>query len=170
VTSARSAEDLPEPVRVLFVCLGNICRSPTAEAVLRHHVSASGLEEHVEVDSAGTGGWHAGDPPDERARAEAERRGVPLESVARQVHLGDLDHFDYVIAMDSSNLAELTDLAVTAEQLSKLHLLREFDPGAGDDLDVPDPYYGGPSGFADVFDLVDVSCRGLLAHLRDSSP
>jgi protein-tyrosine phosphatase len=158
-----------EPVRVLFVCLGNICRSPTAEAVLLHHVLANDLSGAIEVDSAGTGGWHTGDPPDERAQAEASGRGILMTSRARQVHVGDLDYFDLVIAMDESNLADLQDLAHTPEQRAKLHLLRAFDPNAGEDLDVPDPYYGGPSGFADVFDLVDASCRGLLEQLRDMS-
>lgn len=155
-----------EPVRVLFVCLGNICRSPTAEAVLRHHVSAAELEAVIDVDSAGTGGWHVGDPPDDRAREQAARRGIPMNGRARQVDVGDLEHFDLVLAMDSTNLADLQDLAHTPEQRAKLHLLRSFDVDAGEDLDVPDPYYGGPNGFEDVFDLIDASCRGLLDHLR----
>jgi protein-tyrosine phosphatase len=155
-----------EPVRVLFVCLGNICRSPTAEAVLRHHVSSAELDAVIDIDSAGTGGWHAGDPPDDRAQAEAARRGIPMTSRARQVNLGDLEHFDLVLAMDRSNLADLEDLAQTPEQRAKLRLLRSFDVTAGEDLDVPDPYYGGPNGFEDVFDLIDASCRGLLDHLR----
>jgi protein-tyrosine phosphatase len=164
------ATDEDEPIRVLFVCLGNICRSPTAEAVMRHHVSANDLGSRIEIDSAGTGGWHAGDPPDERAQAEAARRGISMVSAARKVHVGDLEYFDLVIAMDESNLADLRDLAHTPEQRAKLRLLREFDPASGEDLEVPDPYYGGPSGFADVFDLVDASCRGLLEHLCESSP
>ncbi len=159
-----------QPVRILFVCLGNICRSPTAEAVMRHHLSADDLDGSIEIDSAGTGGWHTGDPPDERAQAEATRRGIPMQSAARKVHVGDLEYFDLVIAMDESNLADLHDLAQTPEHRAKLRLLREFDPDVGEDLDVPDPYYGGPNGFADVFDLVDASCRGLLEQLRDMSP
>jgi len=155
------------PVRVLFVCLGNICRSPTAEAVMHHHVTANGLGHAIEVDSAGTGGWHVGDEPDERARAEAARRGIEMRSRGRQVHLGDLEHFDLVLAMDESNLTDLRDMAVTDEQRAKIRRLREFDPAAGDDLDVPDPYYGGANGFADVFDLVDAACRGLLVELED---
>ena len=154
-----------EPLRVLFVCMGNICRSPTAEAVLRNYVSATDLVDGIEIDSAGTGGWHAGDPPDERAQAEAMRRGISMTSRARQVHVGDLDHFDLVLAMDEANLTDLLDLATTPEQRRKIKRLREFDPDADGDLDVPDPYYGGASGFADVFDIVDAACRGLVDDL-----
>jgi protein-tyrosine phosphatase len=146
--------------------MGNICRSPTAEAILRDHVSRNDLAAHLEIDSAGTGGWHAGEPPDERAQAEAARRGISMDSRARKVHVGDLDHFDLVLAMDEANLTDLLDLATTAEQRQKVRRLREFDPDAGDDLDVPDPYYGGASGFADVFDIVDAACRGLLDDLE----
>ena len=154
------------PTRVLFVCMGNICRSPTAEAVLRHHVSAHGLDELIEIDSAGTGGWHAGDEPDERARAEASRRGIEMTGAARKVHLGDFEYFDLIVAMDESNMADLSDLAASDQHRQKIRLLREFGPDGADDLDVPDPYFGGVDGFADVFDLVDESCRGLLEHLR----
>jgi protein-tyrosine phosphatase len=153
-------------VRVLFVCLGNICRSPTAEAVLRRQVVAEGLDGIVEIDSAGTGGWHAGDLPDERARAEAERRGITMDSRARKVHVGDFEYYDLILAMDGSNLADLHDLAPTPAHRDKLRLLREFDPAADGNLEVPDPYYGGPSGFSDVFDLVDAACAGLLDHLQ----
>jgi protein-tyrosine phosphatase len=158
-----------EPVRVLFVCLGNICRSPTAEAVMRYHVSANGLDGAIEVDSAGTAGWHAGDPPDERAQAEAARRGIDMTSRARQVHVGDFEHFDLILAMDRSNLSDMQDLTAVAEHRDKLRLLREFDPTADGDLEVPDPYYGGPNGFAEVFDLVDAACRGLVDHLSTRS-
>jgi protein-tyrosine phosphatase len=153
-------------VRVLFVCLGNICRSPTAEAILEHHVVANDLEGLVEIDSAGTGGWHTGDLPDERARDEATRRGLTMTSRARTVHAGDLDYYDLILAMDASNLADLHDLASSAPQRAKIRLLREFDSAANGDHDVPDPYYGGPTGFADVFDQVDAACIGLLEHLR----
>jgi protein-tyrosine phosphatase len=166
MSAAQPSPSEDARVRVLFVCLGNICRSPTAEAVLRHHVSADDLDGLVEIDSAGTGGWHAGDLPDERARDEAARRGLTLASRARQVHAGDLEHYDLIIAMDAANLADLHDLATTPEQRAKIRLLREFDAAADGDLDVPDPYYGGPSGFADVFDLVDRACAELLGHLR----
>ena len=137
-------------------------------------VAEAGLSDRIEVDSAGTGAWHVGEPPDERSAAEARRRGVHLTSRARQFHPGDLYTFDLVLAMDRSNLAHLRDEAPEAALRDKLHLLRSFDPAsaaraaAGDrhDLDVPDPYYGGPTGFADVFDLIDAACRGLLDHVR----
>lgn len=133
---------------------------------MQEHVSANGLDELVEIDSAGTGGWHAGEPPDERAQAEAGRRGLDMRSRARQVNVGDLEHFDLVLAMDEANLTDLLDLATTPEQRSKIRRLREFDPASQADLDVPDPYYGGPSGFADVFDLIAAACRGLLTELE----
>jgi protein-tyrosine phosphatase len=165
IPPADHAEHGREPVRILFVCLGNICRSPTAEAVMRHHVTARGLDGAIEIDSAGTGGWHAGDPPDDRAQAEARRRGIEMRSTARKVHVGDFEYFDLILAMDRTNLADLHDLAPTPAHRQKVHLLREFDPSGGGDLEVPDPYYGGPTGFRDVFDLVDAACQGLLEHV-----
>jgi len=160
---------------VLFVCLGNICRSPTAEAIMLARVSEAGLTGKVVIDSAGTGRWHVGSPPDERSRAEARRRGIEMTSTARQVHIGDFEYFDLLLAMDSSNFADLADLALDDTHRAKVGLFRSYDPAlAGIDptdpasssrLDVPDPYYGGPSGFADVFELLDDACRGLLGHL-----
>lgn len=166
-TAGRDDGGDRDPVRILFVCLGNICRSPTAEAVMRHRAVAAGLDHLVEVDSAGTGAWHAGDGPDERARDEAARRGIAMAGRARQVHAGDFEYFDLVIAMDRGNVDALHEVAVDAPHRDKVHLLRSFDPDADGDLEVPDPYYGGPSGFADVFDQVDAACRGLLDHVRD---
>jgi protein-tyrosine phosphatase len=155
------------PVRVVFVCLGNICRSPTAEAVLRAQVAAAGLVDVIEIDSAGTGAWHVGEPPDERAQAEATRRGIEMRGRARQFHAGDFAHYDLVVAMDHANRTDLVDLAVAPEHRAKVRLLREFDDRSGsDELEVPDPYFGGPDGFADVFDIVDRACRGLLDHLQ----
>ena len=159
-----------EPVRLCFVCLGNICRSPTAEGVMRALVAEAGLEDRVVVDSAGTGGWHRGEPPDERAQAEARRRGLELTSRASQFRAGDALAYDLVLAMDRSNLADLRSLTPEPELRARLRLLREFDPAAGPDdewdLEVPDPWYGGEDGFAVVFDLVDAACRGLLDHVR----
>ena len=157
------------PVRVLFVCLGNICRSPTAEGVMRHLVADAGLEGRIEIDSAGTGGWHIGHAPDERATAAAAERGIALDSAARRVEPADLGHYDYVIAMDGQNHADLLAMARGPDHERRIMLLRSFDEasvGAGD-LDVPDPYYGGPGGFEHVLDLVERSCRALLQHLRD---
>lgn len=157
-------------MRVLFVCLGNICRSPTAEGVLRHLLAREGMADVVEVDSAGTGGWHVGDPPDARATAAARARGIPLEGAARQVRREDFHDCDLVLAADRANLADLRALAPPGTE-HKVRLLREFDPaadpdGAAADLDVPDPYYGGERGFEEVLDLVEAACRGVVAELR----
>ena len=155
-------------MRVLFVCMGNICRSPTAEAVMRRLVRDAGLEDRIEVDSAGTGGWHAGDPPDERAAAAAHRRGVMLDGAARQVRPDDFEDFDLLIAMDRENLRGLLALAPDEAAGDKVRLLREFDPASAraPDLDVPDPYYGGDRGFETVLDMVEAACGGLLDELR----
>jgi protein-tyrosine phosphatase len=153
-------------VRILFVCMGNICRSPTAEAVMRGLVGRSGLGQMVEVDSAGTGGWHVGDPPDARSVTAAARRGVRLDGAARQVSRADFEQFDLIVALDASNAGALRRIAPDAVAAGKVRLLREFDPDAGgEDLDVPDPYYGGEDGFDRVLDLVEAACRGLLEHV-----
>jgi protein-tyrosine phosphatase len=155
-------------MRILFVCLGNICRSPTAEGVMRHLVRAEGLEGSVEIDSAGTGDWHVGAAPDERAAQAARRREIALEGAARQVAPQDFERFDLILAMDSSNLRDLRRLAPHEEARAKVRLFREFDPASDGarDLDVPDPYHGGERGFEEVLDLVEASARGLLADLR----
>ena len=156
------------PVRLLFVCLGNICRSPTAEGVMRSLVRKAGLADSVHVDSAGTGGWHIGSAPDERATAAARSRGIALEGRARQVRPEDFADFDLLIAMDRANVRDLRALAGSEEERARVRLLREFDPateGSGD-LDVPDPYYGAAGGFEEVLDLVEAACEGLLAQIR----
>jgi protein-tyrosine phosphatase len=155
-------------MRLLFVCLGNICRSPTAEGVMRSLVEQAGLQDSVELDSAGTGAWHVGSPPDARASAAAETRGVRLEGRARQVRRTDFDDFDLLLAMDTSNMRELRQLAPGVQEREKVKLLREFDPqSAGvENLDVPDPYYGGEDGFEKVFELVHAACAGLLAKIE----
>ncbi len=157
-------------MRLLFVCLGNICRSPTAEGVMRSLVVAEGMGDEIEVDSAGTGAWHVGSEPDARAAAAARGRGVELTGVARQVRRGDLEEFDLLLAMDQANLRDLRALAASEEEREKVRLLREFgSPRAGSDragLDVPDPYYGAHDGFAEVFEIVQDACRGLLAEIR----
>jgi protein-tyrosine phosphatase len=151
-----------------MVCLGNICRSPTAEAVMRALVREAGLEDRIEVESAGMGDWHIGHPPDRRATEAARRRGVVMEGAARQVRVSDFNEFDLLLAMDRENLAELRELAPDAEAEAKVHMLREYDPASAGapDLDVPDPYYGGPQGFETVLDQVEAACRGLLDALR----
>jgi protein-tyrosine phosphatase len=155
-------------MRLLFVCLGNICRSPTAEGVMRALVQREGLGESIELDSAGTGGWHVGSPPDARAGEAARARGIALEGSARQVREDDFFDFDLVIAMDRANLRELRRLAPGDSEREKVRLLREFDPaGVGaEELDVPDPYYGSPGGFEEVLDLVQAACEGLLSEIR----
>jgi protein-tyrosine phosphatase len=155
-------------MRILFVCMGNICRSPTAEGVMRRLLRDAGLDDAIEIDSAGTGGWHAGEPPDARATEAARLRGVRLEGAARQVTAADFEDFDLIVAMDRANLRELLALAPDEEAAEKVRLLREFDPASADagDLDVPDPYYGGERGFERVLDLVEAACRGLLGELR----
>jgi protein-tyrosine phosphatase len=152
--------------RILFVCMGNICRSPTAEGVMRSLLREAGLEDQVEVDSAGTGAWHAGEPPDARAAEAARARGIALGGAARQVRPGDFDDFDLIVAMDRENVRDLLALAPDEAAAGKVRLLREFDPAGGDDLDVPDPYYGGAQGFERVLDLVTAACRGLLDEVR----
>jgi protein-tyrosine phosphatase len=155
-------------VRVLFVCLGNICRSPTAEGVMRALVLEAGLTGEIQLDSAGTGSWHVGSPPDPRASAAARSRGIALEGSGRQVSDDDFKEFDLIVAMDSSNLRELRQLASGEDERSKVRLLREFDPASAgaEDLDVPDPYYGAPGGFDEVLDLVQAACQGLLDQIR----
>jgi len=150
--------------RVLVVCMGNICRSPTAEAVLRHCLAERGLT-HIEVDSAGTYGGHAGKPPDERATAHAARRGYDLSTqLARQVRVEDFLRFDWVLPMDSTNEAELLKLA-PADQHHRVRRLMTFAP-AGAPASVPDPYYGGAAGFEKVLDLIELACRGFVEHLH----
>lgn len=152
-------------MRVLFVCLGNICRSPTAEAVMRGLVADAGLDGEIEVESAGTGDWHVGHPPDERSVAAASERGVELTGTARQVARGDFDEFDLVIAMDRANRDDLLRMARDESDRAKVRMLREF--GDGEEADVPDPYYGGDDGFAEVVEIVERNCKALL---REISP
>ncbi len=156
------------PVRVLFVCLGNICRSPTAEGVMRSLIEAEGMDGDVELDSAGTGAWHVGSAPDPRAREAASAQGVTLAGQARKVEPGDFERFDLIVAMDGSNLRDLRAIAPSPEGSGKVRLLREFDPASagGRDLDVPDPYYGGEDGFGTVFEMVRAACQGLLDQIR----
>src|SRR5688572_28310419 len=149
---------------VLFVCLGNICRSPLAEGVFRHLVQGRGVATAYRIDSAGTGSWHVGEPPDRRSAEVARRRGVILEGAARQVSQQDFDRFDWIIAMDRENLSNLQAMQ-RKETRARLHLLRDFDPEPGDG-NVPDPYYGGPDGFENVYELVERSSQALLDHIE----
>jgi protein-tyrosine phosphatase len=151
-------------VRILFVCLGNICRSPTAEGVMRGLVAEAGLDGEIEVESAGTGNWHLGDPPDPRAVSAAADRDVELTGAARQVDAADFERFDLLIAMDRSNRDALRRLAPDDEAQERVRLLREF--GDREDSDVPDPYYGGDDGFGEVLDIVERCCSALLDEVR----
>ena len=148
---------------VLFVCMGNICRSPTAEGVFRHHVNESGLGDRIVADSAGTHAYHVGEPPDRRACAAAERRGISLTGIrARRVSDSDFEKFDVIIAMDEDNQQRLLDQAPDEHQ-SKVKLFLSF--ATVDESEVPDPYYGGAAGFERVLDLVEEASRGLLETL-----
>lgn len=154
------------PVRICFVCLGNICRSPTAEATMRGLVERAQLTEQIEIDSAGTGDWHVGHPPDRRAQAAASRRGLDVRGRARTIGVEDFDRFDYLIAMDRSNLEDLRRLAPHELGRRKVALLRNFDPGSPEDAEVPDPYYGDGDGFETVLDICESACVALLEHVR----
>ncbi|MGZ5091050.1 MAG: low molecular weight protein-tyrosine-phosphatase [Burkholderiales bacterium] len=154
----------PKKIRVLFVCLGNICRSPTAEGVFRQLVKEAGLANSVEVDSAGTGDYHLGERPDPRACWAASRRGYDLTPLrARQVTRGDFEQFDYVMAMDEQNLRALKQLA-PEEHAHKLKMLTDFCSNG--ECGVPDPYAGGPQGFEFVLDLVEDAAQSLLRQIR----
>lgn len=159
----------PRQLRVLFVCMGNICRSPAGECVFRHYVREHGQAGTIDIDSAGTIGYHAGEPPDRRMIDAARQRGYTMTGAARQVRREDLDAFDLVVAMDRQNLRDLKALARTPEQLARIHLLTEFQPNAPGP-DVPDPYYGGPEGFDTVLDMIEEACPTLLAHLGRLAP
>ncbi len=158
-------------MRLLFVCLGNICRSPTAEGVMRSIVGREGLEDQIGLDSAGTGAWHIGSSPDDRARRTAAGRGIDLAGRARQVRPEDFESFDLVLAMDRENERLLKALARDEQERSKVRLLREFDPAsvATGELEVPDPYYGAGGGFEEVLDLVQLACEGLLGEIRSGA-
>jgi protein-tyrosine phosphatase len=164
--NAGDGEDQRPQQALLFVCLGNICRSPTAEGVMRDLLRREGLQGQIRLDSAGTGAWHIGEPPDARATAAARARGIALEGAARQVRAEDFEDFDLLLAMDGRNVRDLHRLAPDAESSARIRLLREFDPLSAGDLDVPDPYHGGARGFEDVLDLVQAACVGLLAEVR----
>lgn len=157
---------MSEKKKVLFVCLGNICRSPAAEGVLKQRLAERGLLDHVEVDSAGTLGYHVGELPDERMRAAAVRRGYDLSSRARVFRASDFDEFDLIVAMDQSNLADLRSFDAGARYRHKLRLLCDFIPDSTA-RSVPDPYYGGPEGFDRVLDMLERAAEGILTHVHN---
>ncbi|MEV0978752.1 low molecular weight protein-tyrosine-phosphatase [Streptomyces sp. NPDC049915] len=153
--------------RVCFVCTGNICRSPMAESVFRARVEEAGLGGLVEVDSAGTGGWHEGDGADPRTVAVLRESGYDGDHTARQFQPSWFARLDLVIALDAGHLRALRRLAPTEQDAAKVRLLRSYDPAAGADLDVPDPYYGGMDGFEECLEMVEAASDGLLAAVRE---
>jgi protein-tyrosine phosphatase len=155
-------------MRVCFVCLGNICRSPTAEAVTRHLLGEAGLTDRVTLDSAGTGDWHLGEPPDRRTQAAARKRGIDMDHLAQKFTAADFARFDLVLAMDRKNLRDLEAMAPTPADRAKVRMFRSFDPVAPAGAEVPDPYYGGTAHFEEVLDVCEAAARGLVAHLRAS--
>ena len=150
-----------DPIRVLFVCMGNICRSPAAEAVFLHRLAARGLEHRFDVESAGTGGWHAGEAADPRSRAEGDRRGYRLETPARQVVTEDFERFHLLVCMDMENAAHLMDRGAPDD---RVRLLLEWHP-EDRHREVPDPYYGGADGFVHMYDLIEAAVDHLLDEL-----
>ena len=151
-------------MRVLFVCLGNICRSPTAEGVLRHKLQQAGLERQVEVASAGTGGWHAGEPPDKRTQRAAQLRGYDLsQQRAQQVRVQDFERYDLILAMGNSNFRDLQAMQPANGKAELDVFLRRYK---GVKSEVPDPYYDGEQGFVEVLDLIEAACDGLMIELK----
>ena len=153
-------------VEISFVCLGNICRSPLAQGVFQDLVNQKKLEQKIIVSSAGTGGWHIGDLPDERMRRTAQSKGIQLESRARQFQSADFNRFNLILAMDHSNLARLEEIAPSNLSPEKLMLFRSFDPECNGNQDVPDPYYGGAKGFEEVYSMVKRTCPPLLDYIK----
>lgn len=152
-------------IRVLFVCLGNICRSPLAAAILRKKIRDEGMDSRVEVDSCGTSDYHIGDGADARTIASATKHGVPMDHCARQLTASDLDDFDFIFAMDKSNYKNILKLASSRDVEEKVHLMREFDPESSGE-EVPDPYHGGDSDFQEVFEILDRSTTSFVQHLK----
>lgn len=166
--SPRKDSSAPVPYRVCFVCSGNICRSPMAEHVFREQVAQAGLTDLVEVDSAGTGGWHEGDGADPRTVSVLSTAGYGHDHTARQFQAGWFARLDLVIALDAGHLRALRKLASTAADARKVRLLRSYDPAAGADLDIPDPYYGGVEDFEACLEMVEAAGEGLLTAVREA--
>ena len=153
-------------VHVCFVCLGNICRSPLAHGVFENLLRNQGLEDIIQVSSAGIGDWHIGNPPDRRMQATAQKHGISLDTLGEQFQPSDFKRFDLVLAMDESNLAVLESYSAGPKDKSKLRLFRSFDPENNGDLNVPDPYYGGDNGFELVYQMVHRTCPEILKFLK----
>jgi low molecular weight protein-tyrosine phosphatase len=155
-------------IKVLFVCLGNICRSPGAEAVFKDFVKKKGEEKLFDIDSAGTSAWHAGEKADARMRFHARKRGIIITSISRKFEIEDFDHFDFILVMDHENLAELKKLARNKSDINKLYMMTDFSKRFHFDQ-VPDPYYGGDEGFELVLDLLEDSGKGLYQYLKNKA-
>lgn len=153
-------------ISVLLVCLGNICRSPLAEGVLSHQLEKAGMGDQIYVDSAGTGAWHVGQGPDTRSILVAKKNGISLSGLARQVRLEDFFDFQLILAMDRENLEDLKKLESDIGSEADIRLFREFDPLHDGGLDVPDPYYGGPKGFDQAFEMIERTSVALVRHLH----
>lgn len=151
--------------KICFVCLGNICRSPTAEGIFQHLINERGLENYFEVDSAGTSAYHVGESANSKSQRTAQKHGITLHSKARQFDASDLDYYDLILAMDNENLKNVRQMA-NGNHNNKIGRMRDFDPNPGDG-EVPDPYYGGPEGFENVFQIVKRSCENLLDELEN---
>lgn len=154
--------------RICFVCLGNIVRSPLAENLFKRFADEAGLDHRYEVDSAGISNWHVGERPDPRMRRVASEKGYEYDGRARQFKSEDLNYFDLIIAMDEQNAEDLEGMAGNRDHVAKIRLMREFDPLAFGETDVPDPYYSGIDGFEHVYEIIERSVRGLLERLENS--
>jgi protein-tyrosine phosphatase len=154
-----------KPYAVTFVCLGNICRSPLAEGIFKKLVRDAGREAEFQIESAGLGGWHAGEDPDSRSQIVARQHGISLDSTAQQFRARDLERFDLILALDEDIYHGLLRMAANSPAKDKIHLLREADPQARGNLEVPDPYYGDLSDFESAYQMIERACRGWLARL-----
>lgn len=153
--------------KILFVCLGNICRSPAGEGIMKHVISEKGLEDQLEVDSAGTSGYHNGDLPDHRMCSHGARRDYVFDSLSRKFTMNDFDDFDIILAMDDSNYSNIMKLSPDLESQKKVHRMVEFSQKYNSDH-IPDPYYMGADGFELVLDLLEDACDGLMKHVEDT--
>jgi len=157
-----------KPIRILFVCMGNICRSPAAEGIFKSRAEARGQGKFFQVDSAGTHGYHEGDPADERMIAAGRRRGYEFDSISRPFRAGDFEKFDLILVADHQNMRAIKAQDRAGKYHQKVRLMLEFHPDSPTD-EVPDPYYGGEQGFEDVMDLLEASSEGLLDHFNEKT-
>ncbi len=153
-------------INLLFVCLGNICRSPAAEGIMKKMIADEGLDDRVFIDSAGTSNWNEGKKPDERMQQHGSKRGYEFDSVARQFRSSDFEKFDYIIVMDDNNYLNTKKLAATQEDVDKIHRMTDFSTKFSDHDHVPDPYYGGDDGFNLVMDLLEDAAKGLMEEIK----